>query len=475
MNEITPVLLAGGYGKRLWPFSRKSYPKQFLEFFGDKSLFQQSALRLISSEKINFNPHITITNSDFRFIIGQQLVEVGIDPGPIIIEPESKNTAPAILSSTLFAYNKNKDSILLIAPSDHVIPNINKFHDAVNLGLKEIQERKIVTFGIQPTHAETGYGYLELEEVIVNKVTNLISFVEKPDKETAKDMLTSGNYLWNSGIFLFRAKDMIEAFEKYAPDILFSTQEALTKTKIDLDFLRLDPKAWSKCRNVSIDFAIMEKAENLSVVPFYEGWSDLGNWEAVWQEMKPDNNGVSLSSNAHALQCSNTLLRSESNQQEIIGLGLNDIIAIAMPDSVLVAHKDKVQDIKGLVTYLKSKNISQAENSTKDHRPWGWFENIAVSDHFKVKKIYINPEAAISLQSHNHRSEHWIIVEGVAKVTIQEEVTFLKENQSIFVPKLSIHRVQNTGELPLIMIEVQMGKYLGEDDIVRYEDMYSRI
>ena len=474
MNEIVPVLLAGGSGTRLWPLSRASYPKQFLQILGDKSLFQESALRLKSSENIKFKPHITLTTSDFRFFVAQQLMDVEIDPGPIIIEPNSQNTAPAILSATLFAQSQNNDCIILVAPSDHVIPDTNGFHKAVNKGLKDVKKGKIVTFGIKPTRSETGYGYLELEKISENKTLNLVRFIEKPDKKSAEKMIALGNYLWNSGIIMFRPKDMITAFKKYAPDILFTVQKALKNAKTDLGFLRLDPEFWSKSRNISIDYAIMEKAENLSVVPFSEGWTDLGNWETVWQEMTPDKNGVSLSSHAHALDCSNTLLRSESYHQEIIGFGLKDIIAIAMPDAVLVAHKDKAQDIKNLVTELKSKNISQAEESLKDYRPWGWFETLTISDRFKVKKITIKPDSALSLQSHNHRSEHWIIVKGTAKVTIEEKVKMINEGESIFVPQRSIHRIENHGKLPIVLIEVQLGLYLGEDDITRYEDIYSR-
>ena len=475
MNGIIPVLLAGGSGTRLWPLSRKSYPKQFSQIISDNSLFQQSALRLTSSKKVKFGSHITLTNSDFRFVVGEQLQAVGIDPGSIIIEPESKNTAPAILSASLFAYKQNNDAVLLVAPSDHVISDKNKFHDAVSIGLKEAQKGKMVTFGIPPTHPETGYGYLELETVSSNTVVNLVRFVEKPYKDRAKEMLSMGNYLWNSGIFLFRAKDMIEAFNKYTPKLLSAIQEALDKAKLDLGFLRLDPETWSSCEDVSIDYAIMEKAENLSVVKLSAGWSDLGDWNSVWQEMGPDKKGVSLSSNGYALECSNTLLRSESEHQVVVGLGLKDIIAIAMPDAVLIAHKDMAQDIKKVVTTLKAESINQAEIFPKDHRPWGWFERLAISDRFQVKRIYVNPGAAISLQSHHHRSEHWVVVEGTAKVVIDDEVQLVTEGESVYIPLGAVHRMENPGKLPIILIEIQTGSYLGEDDIIRYEDVYSRI
>ena len=475
MNSIIPVILAGGSGTRLWPLSRKSYPKQFSQIDSENSLFQQSALRLTSSKKIKFEPHITLTNSDFRFIVSQQLQAVGIDPGPILLEPESKNTAPAILLASLFSYNQNKDAVLLVTPSDHVFLDTNGFHDAVSLGMKETETGKIVTFGIQPTRPETGYGYLELETVISNTVVNLISFVEKPDKAQAKKMLTLGNYLWNAGIFLFRAKDMILAFNKYSPNLLSTIQTALEKAKPDLGFLRLDKDAWSCCENVSIDYSIMEKAENLSVVPLSAGWADLGDWNAVWENMGPDDNGLSLSSNAYALECRNTLLRSESKHQVLFGLGLKDIIAISMPDAVLVAHKDMAQGLKKVVKTLKDENVCQVDVLSKDHRPWGWFERLEISDRFQVKRIYVHPGAAISLQSHHHRSEHWIVVEGTAKVTVDKEVKLVTEGQSVYIPLGAIHRMENPGEIPIIFIEIQTGAYLGEDDIIRYEDVYSRV
>ena len=474
MDEIIPVILAGGSGTRLWPLSRKSYPKQFLQIIGDKSLFQESALRLTSSDKIKFKPHITLTNSDFRFLISQQLITVGIDPGPIIIEPDPKNTAPAILSATLFSYKENNNSILLVAPSDHVISDRDKFHEALKAGLKEVHKGKIVTFGIKPTSSETGYGYIKVEKIALNKVEKLVSFVEKPNKQDAEKMFDQGDYFWNSGIFLFRAKDMIAAFKKYTPDILLAVQESMQKAKVDLGFLRLEPNSWAKCKNISIDYAIMEKVENLSVVPFSAGWSDLGDWNTVWQEMEKKKKGVSLSQNAHAFNCSNTLLRSESSNQIVVGLGLKDIIAVAMPDAVLVAHKDMAQEIKTVVTKLKADNINQSEASSIDHRPWGWFENLVISDNFQVKRIHVNSGSALSLQSHNHRSEHWVVVKGTAKVTIEEDVKVITEGESVFVPKRSIHRIENTEKFPIILIEVQIGTYLSEEDIIRYEDVYDR-
>ena len=320
MKKITPVLLAGGSGTRLWPLSRKSYPKQFSNLIGNKSLFQQSALRLISSKDVDFTQHITLTNSDYRFIVVEQFQDVGIDPGPILIEPESKNTAPAILAACIYAIRDNSDAILLVAPSDHIIPNVKAFHEAIAEARISVEQGNIVTFGIKPTRPETGYGYLELLEAFASGASAVKSFVEKPDMDRAKLMIEARNFLWNAGIFLFRAKDMIAAFKEHAADLGSSVEQAVNSGKPDLGFLRLDPQGWAKCENISIDYAIMEKAQNLVAVPYASKWSDLGGWDAVWKEMGPNEDGVVVSKNAHAIECTATLLRSESSDQELIGL-----------------------------------------------------------------------------------------------------------------------------------------------------------
>ena len=476
MSKIYPVLLAGGSGTRLWPLSRKSYPKQFSSLIGDKTLFQASAQRLTSSETLEFASHLTLTNSDYRFIIGEQFQEVGIDPGPILIEPEAKNTAAAILVASIFVHSEDENAVLLVAPSDHVITDTEDFHAAIKVGLSHVQKQKMVTFGIKPTHPETGYGYLELSKNSLDEhgSSDLEKFIEKPDLQDAKQMLKAGHYLWNAGIFLFRAQDMIDAFRIYAPETLEWVSQAVNEATSDLGFLRLASNPWSKLRDISIDYAIMEKAQNLVAVPYASKWSDLGGWDAVWVESKPDRAGNVTSETAHAIECSNSLLRSESSGQQVVGLGLNDIMAIAMPDAVLVAPKDRAQDVKKAVELLKAKDITQAEILPKDHRPWGWFESLALGERFQVKRICVKPGRSLSLQSHNHRSEHWIVVEGTAKVTIDDEVTLVTEGQSVYVPLGAVHRMENPGKLPMLLIEVQIGSYLGEDDIIRYEDKYSR-
>jgi mannose-1-phosphate guanylyltransferase/mannose-6-phosphate isomerase len=476
MSKIYPVLLAGGSGTRLWPLSRKSYPKQFSNLIGDKTLFQSSAQRLTSSETLEFVSHITVTNSDYRFIVGEQLQEVGIDPGPILIEPEAKNTAAAILAASIFAQSEDENAVLLVAPSDHVIPNKDDFHASIKVGLSHAQKQKMVTFGITPTHPETGYGYLELAKDCIddNGTSNLEKFLEKPDLQDAKQMLEAGHYLWNAGIFLFRAQDMVDAFRTYAPEILELVSKAVNEASSDLGFLRLAVEPWSELEDISIDYAIMERAKNLVAVPYASKWSDLGGWDAVWAESKSDSLGNVTSETAHAIECENSLLRSESSGQQVVGIGLSDIMAIAMPDAVLVAPKDRAQDVKKAVERLKAKDIAQAEIFPKDHRPWGWFESLALGDRFQVKRICVKPGAALSLQSHNHRSEHWIVVEGTAKVTIDDAIKLVSEGQSVYVPLGAVHRMENPGKLPMLLIEVQIGSYLGEDDIIRYEDLYSR-
>ena len=473
-QKITPVILCGGAGTRLWPLSRKSYPKQFSQLLGHNTLFQQSALRVASSEIVSFSAPVVVTNSDFRFIVAHQLDFCGVHANSIVIEPESKNTAPAILAAALLAHSEDEHGVLLVAPSDHVIPDTLSFHRAVAAGLSAVNEGRIVTFGIYPNRPETGYGYLEVDGGSGDGAIPLNRFVEKPEISVAQEMLAAGNYYWNAGIFLFRARDMLAAFSEQCPEILDHVRRSIENGKEDLDFFRLDQGAWSECPSVSIDYAIMEKITNVSVVPYKGKWSDLGGWDAVWAEMGPDEWGVALSKNAHAIDCTDTLLRSESAGQQIVGIGLEDIVAIAMPDAVLVAHKSHAQDVKRAVEVLKLGKFSQAESFPKDHRPWGWFESLVIGGRFQVKRIHVHPGAALSLQSHHHRSEHWVVVEGTAKVTVDDEVKLIGEGASVYIPLGAFHRMENPGKLPMVLIEVQTGSYLGEDDIVRYEDIYAR-
>ena len=473
---IFPVLLCGGSGTRLWPLSRKSYPKQFVPLVGEETLFQASAKRFSSTELLSFAPPVVLTGSDFRFIVTEQLQSVGIDPGAILIEPEGRNTAPAVLAAALHLLAQDPEAVMLVAPSDHVVPDTAAFQAAVLRGLDAVEAGKLVTFGIQPTHGETGYGYLELSAVPEGDgaAIDLARFVEKPDQATADKMVEAGTFMWNAGIFLFRAADIIAAFERFAPGLMTPVAKAVEAAQIDLGFLRLDPAAWGDVEDISIDYAVMEKADNLAVVPFSGGWSDLGGWDAVWREAGPDADGVVTSGEATAIDCTNSLLRSDSERLELVGIGLDNIMAVAMNDAVLIADMRRGQDVKKAVAALKAKGAQQATHFPKDHRPWGWFESLVVGDRFQVKRIHVHPGAALSLQSHFHRSEHWIVVEGTARVTVDDEVRLVTENQSVYIPLGAVHRMENPGKVPMVLIEVQTGSYVGEDDIIRYEDVYSR-
>ena len=468
---ITPVILCGGSGTRLWPLSRKSYPKQFVPLFGEQTLFQGSALRMTGAE---FARPVVITNSDFRFIVTEQLQEVGIDPGAILIEPEGRNTAPAVLAAALYLAKQDPEAIMLVAPSDHVVPDTKAFQEAVAKGMTAVESGQLVTFGITPTHAETAYGYLELSEAPSGDPVPLKRFVEKPNATRAEEMVKAGSFLWNAGIFLFKAKDIINAFATHAPSLVKPVEGAIETGVVDLGFCRLGAEAWAKAGDISIDYAVMEKAANLSVVPFDGGWSDLGGWDAVWRESPKGKNGVLTSGEVTAIDCEDTLLRSDSERLEVVGIGLKNIMAIAMNDAVLVADMSRAQDVKKAVDALKAKNAAQATTFPKDHRPWGWFESLVIGDRFQVKRIHVHPGAALSLQSHHHRAEHWIVVEGTAEVTIDDTVQLVSENQSVFIPLGAKHRMKNLGKVPMVLIEVQTGSYLGEDDIIRYEDVYAR-
>ena len=475
ISKIYPVLLCGGSGTRLWPLSRKSYPKQFTKLMGDQSLFQSSARRLSGA---GFGAPLVVTGSDYRFVVTEQLAAIKIAPQNILIEPSARNTAAAICAAAVSIDARNGDSLVLIAPSDHVIPDDQRFRATVKAAVPTALAGQIITFGIRPDRAETGYGWLKLSSKLsddfVSVVQPLSSFVEKPNVEVAKALLSDKMHLWNSGIFLFSTKTILTAFEQHVPNTLSGVRKSFENAKDDLGFLRLAPVPWSRLEDISIDYAVMERASNLSVMPYGGEWSDLGDWQAIWREGQADSAGVVTSGPSTALDCENTFLQATSETQELVAMGLKDIIAVAMPDAVLLAHKNYTQDIKAAVTKLKEKGAPQAEKLPQDYRPWGWYESIALGPRFQVKRIVVKPGGVLSLQSHNHRSEHWIVVEGIAKVTIDSEVKTITQNQSVYIPLGAVHRMENPGKFPLTFIEVQTGSYFGEDDIVRYEDVYGR-
>ena len=470
--SIVPVILCGGSGTRLWPLSRKSYPKQFAPLIGDESLFQASARRLSGP---GFARPVIVTTDDFRFIVAEQLAALEIDPGAILIEPEGRDTAAAVLAATLHVAAEHPGAAVLIAPSDHMIPDADAFADTIRAALPAVEAGRIVTFGIAPDRPETGYGYLRLAEGGAADATapqKLEQFVEKPDADTAAAMLADGRHLWNAGLFLFGTDTMRTAFATHADDLLTGVGAALDGAARDLGFIRLAPAPWADLRAISIDYAVMEKTGDLAVMPYGGEWSDLGDWNAVWRQTEAD--GLALSGPALALDCTDTLLRSENPAQAIVGIGLDDIVAIAMPDAVLVARKDRAQEVKEAVARLHADGRKEAHTLPVDYRPWGWFESLVIGGRFQVKRIVVHPGAALSLQSHHHRSEHWIVVEGTARVTVDDDVRLITENQSVYIPLGAVHRMENPGKVPMVLIEVQTGSYLGEDDILRYEDVYAR-
>lgn len=473
MPEIFPVLLCGGSGTRLWPVSRKSFPKQFVPLAGPGTLFQAAAGRMQGAPDVG-RP-LVLTNSDFRFIVAEQLAADGIRPGAILIEPEARNTGPAILAAALHLAAEHPDALMLVMPTDHSIPDVDAFRAAVSAGVPRARDGQIVTFGIRPDRPETGYGWIELGAVPVDgEAQKVARFVEKPPLDKARAMLAEGRYLWNAGIFLMSARVLVAAFAAHAPDLTGPVTEAVAGARTDLEFLRLAEGPWAAVRDVSIDYAVMEKAANVEVVPLGAAWSDLGDWNAVWREHGGRGAGTVAQGAVTAIDCKGSLLRSDGAAQHVVGIGLQDMIVVATPDAVLVADRSRAQDVKTAVAQLKARSVRQAEVFPRDHRPWGWFETLALADRFQVKRIVVKPGAALSLQSHVHRAEHWIVVSGTAQVTVGDEVKLLSENQSVYVPLGAIHRLANPGKVPVVLIEVQTGAYLGEDDIIRYEDIYAR-
>jgi len=451
-------------GSRLWPLSRKSYPKQFVRLNHPLSFFQQ-AIKRVSSEQFE-NP-VVITNDLYRFIVKDQLNEIGIKQSHILIEPEPKSTAPAILAAAIQLLASSSHACMLVMPSDHHIPDPDLFCSTIQEGLSTITKGRLVTWGSIPDSAETAYGYLELAEFPISKPAPLKSFVEKPSLNKAKSMLEQGNYLWNMGIYLFRVVDIIAAFKKHSPDIYKGVSASMEAAWKDLDFIRIASDPWSDVTDISIDYAIMEKADNLSVIPYEGKWSDCGSWVSVGKDFNDDQN--ENSSSTVAIDCRNVLLRSEDDGPIVVGIGLSDLAVVAMSDAVLVTDMKQTHKVRDAVNELTQRGFQQAIDFPLSHRPWGWSENLVSNDRFQVNRIVVKPGHAITMQSHQHRSEHWTVVVGSAEVTIDDSRFTVSENQSIFIPKGSQHRLQNTTSEQLEIIEVQSGTYLGDDDIQRFD------
>jgi mannose-1-phosphate guanylyltransferase/mannose-6-phosphate isomerase len=467
--NLHPVILCGGSGTRLWPSSRKAYPKQFVPLLDENSLFQGTVKRFAAE---GYSAPLIMTGEEFRFIAVEQATAIGCADARVVIEPVGRDTAPAILAAALML-ESTPDDLMLVAPSDHVISDLAAFYRAVEAGKSAAREGALVTFGVTPDRPETGYGYLQLAGR-PDGVTSVTKFTEKPDLETAKAMLAAGHYLWNAGIFMGRVRDFIAAFEAHAPDLVTPVQDAVAKGAEDLDFHRLDKEAFALARAVSVDYAIMEKSKWVVAVPLDCGWSDLGSWDALWSVSSKDSQENALSGDVMAIDCEGSFLRSEESNMTLVGLGLKDVVAVAMRDAVLIAEKSRSQELKNVVASLRKAGKSQADDYPRFHRPWGWYETLCIDHRFQVKRIMVKPGGILSLQSHRHRSEHWIVVAGTAEVTVGDDVKLVTENQSVYIPLGAKHRMANPGKVPMFLIEVQTGAYLGEDDIVRYEDVYDR-
>lgn len=470
-SEIFPVILCGGSGTRLWPVSRRSYPKQFSALFSGGSLFQRTLKRTAGQ---GYAPPLLLTASEFRFIAAEQLADTGLEATRIVIEPEMRNTAPAVCLAALIVAGTDPDALLLVLPSDHLIRDPGPFHWAVRVGAEAARAGHLVTFGIRPERAETGYGYLELPGPPGDGPQPFLRFVEKPGREEAEAMLTAGRYLWNSGMFLFRARDILAAFETHAPEITENCRRALGEGHEDLCFFRPGDEAYRGCPDISLDYAVMERAGGGMVVPLDCGWNDLGSWKTVWEESPREDSGTAAPGGALAIDCRDTLLLPTEPGQRLVGLGLENVIAVSMRDAVLVAAMDRAQDVRLAVEALKAEGAVQAEEYPRVHRPWGWYETLVTGPRFQVKRIIVQPGGKLSLQSHRKRAEHWVVVVGTARVTIGGRAEELGPDQSCYVPLGERHRLENPGGEDLQLIEVQSGEYLGEDDITRYDDAYAR-
>ena len=468
MTALVPVLLAGGSGTRLWPTSRKSYPKQFVDLTGSGDSFLQSSLKR-SAVMPNARPWIIVTGEEYRFLVAQQAKEAGVSIGPILLEPSARNTAPAIALAAFEALALHDSPKLLVQTADHHIKDLNAFGKVTGQAFQS--KAPFVLFGVTPTHPEIGYGYIECGEAQGDEFL-VSSFTEKPDLETSEAYLKSGNYLWNSGMFMLDAQAYLDALKTFEPSVYEACKKAYQNALSDLDFKRVDNEAFGKSPSLSIDYAVMERVKNLHVIPYFGDWSDVGAWDAVITLANQDQAGNAIQGNGVLLESSNTLVRAESRL--VTGIGLVNLIVIETRDAVLVADATKTQHVKDLVEVLKSQSRTEATEHQKMYRPWGSYETLVLGDRFQVKQIVVSPGASLSLQMHHHRAEHWVVVSGIAEVQVDEGIQMLAEDQSVYIPIGSKHRLTNPGKMPLTLIEVQSGVYVGEDDIVRFDDNYGR-
>lgn len=474
---IIPVILSGGSGSRLWPLSRELYPKQLLKLVDDHTMLQNTLLRL--SELAEVADPVVICNEQHRFMVAEQLRTIGVAPESIVLEPVGRNTAPALATAALKVANNAEDPLLLVLPSDHVIEDVPAFHHALKAGARLAGDGYLVTFGIVPHQPETGYGYIRKGEPLQagdagmgGGAVRIAEFVEKPDLETARVYLESNAYCWNSGMFMFRASRVLEELERHVPEIVAACSRAVAQGVTDLDFFRLEKEAFAACPSDSIDYAVMEKTDRGAMVPLSVGWSDLGSWDSLWQTGVKDADENVIQGDVITLDVKNSYLSASSRM--LAAVGLEDHVVVETSDAVLISPRDRVQDVKKVVERLRASQRPEANIHRKAYRPWGAYENIDVSDRFQVKRITVKVGGCLSLQKHFHRAEHWTVVRGTARVTRGEEVFILKEDESTYIPLGTMHRLENPGKIPLELIEVQSGSYLGEDDIERFEDVYGR-
>jgi mannose-1-phosphate guanylyltransferase / mannose-6-phosphate isomerase len=470
-TKVYPVILSGGSGTRLWPLSRAALPKQLLALHGERTMIQETVLR---ARLPGAADPLLLCSDAHRFLIAEQMQEIGVAPRAIVLEPMGRNTAPAAAVAALMIAEEDAKGVIMLLPSDHVVRDAKAFGEAAGLASAAAREGHIVTFGMAPSGPEIGYGYVHRGPRLetLDGAHRVQRFVEKPDVETAKGYMADGGYFWNSGMFVFRADVLIEDMRLHAPDVLAAAREALAKSQRDLDFVRLDAEAFANAPNISIDYALMEKTDRAAIVPCDIGWSDVGAWSALWDIRDRDAQSNVLLGDVIAHDSTGSYVHSDGRLTALVGV--RDLVVIATDDAVLVADKSRAQDVKAVVDRLKSENRSEHTEHKRVFRPWGSYETVDIGDRFQVKHIMVKPGGRLSLQMHHHRAEHWVVVQGTARVTVGDKVSLLKENESTFIPLGERHRLENPGDVPLRLIEVQSGGYLGEDDIVRFDDAYGR-
>ena len=466
---IVPVILAGGSGTRLWPLSRKLHPKQFIELIGETTLFQEAVLRLPKS----IGDLLVICNEEHRFLAAEQLCQINRPATSIILEPVGKNTAPAIALAALKSIKNNENVILLVLPADHLIQDVKKFHQAIEFAKKQAEQNKLVTFGITPNKVETRYGYIRVNTLQDENYFNIDKFVEKPDYETAQRYVGSGDYFWNSGMFMFKATVYLDELDKYEPEILSACRRSCQTESHDLDFIRLNKDEFLRCPSQSIDYAVMEKTKDAVMVELDASWNDVGSWSALWDSQPKDVNNNLISGDVILNEVNNSYVHSASNRL-VSAIGVSNLVIVDTQDAILVADKSQDQLVKNIVQKLQNSKRSECDHHRTVFRPWGHYDSIDIEDNFIVKRILVNPRSRLSLQKHQYRAEHWVVVKGYAKVTCDDKVFKLEENQSTYIPLGVVHRLENVGNIPLEVIEIQTGERLNEDDIIRLEDDYKR-